>query len=183
MLYTSNTIFWILNKFTSSCWREGCTFSVWFINKSYLWMRWAVHNGSFWKGAYFHPEVCVINIQCFEPRYQLWVCIMYNFIYYNHKDYVMFVQIHHHISRTDNMTSYRILLNVQTSTHMLSFQSKLDTHTVSHNRCQQALKPYLLVKGANLIKELLVTISHNKRHLLLGVWIGWAYGLWCFIIL
>ena len=87
MLYTSNTIFWILNAcmFTSSCWMEGCAFSVGFINKSYLWLRWAVPNGSFWKGAHFHPAVCFINTQCFEPRYQLWVYIMYNFIYYNHK--------------------------------------------------------------------------------------------------
>jgi hypothetical protein len=159
MLYTSNTIFWILNMFTSSCWREGCGFSVGFIPKSYLWLRWAVPNGSFWKSAHFHPEVCVINTQCFEPRYQLWICIMYNFIYYSHKNYVMFVQILHHISCIDNISCYRILLNVQTSTYMLSDQSKLDTHTiVPHNRCQQLLESYLLVKGINLIKELLVTV-------------------------
>lgn len=146
MLYTSNTIFWKLNMFTSSCWREGCAFAGGFMNKSYLWLRWAIPNGSFWKGAHFHPEVCVINTQCFEPRYQLWVCKMYNFIYYNHKHYVMFVQILQHISCTDNMSYYRILLNVQTSKHMLSVQSELDKQPVSHYRCQQTLESYFLEK-------------------------------------
>jgi len=88
---------------------------------------------------------------------------MYNFIYYNHKHYVMFVQILHHISCTDNMSCYRILLNVQTSTHMLSDQSKLDTHTVSHNRCQQPLESYLLVQGINLIKGFFVTVTHSNN--------------------
>jgi hypothetical protein len=111
----------------------------------------AVPDGSFWKGAYFHPEVCVISTLCFEPRYQLWLCKMYNFIYYNHKHFVMLVQILHHVNCTDNMSCYSILLNVPSSKHMLSVQSILDTNTVSCNRSQQALASYLIVKVITVI--------------------------------
>jgi hypothetical protein len=53
--------------------------------------------------------------------------------------------------------------------HMLSDQSKLDTHTVSHNRCQQPLEAYLLVKGINLIKELHITVPRSNRPIFLSV--------------